>query len=82
MLASFPASMVNQKSTDLGIPNRFKLISSRFSRATRKPFPLVDVDRAAGTPRDRTDLDVAIEDVPAVLAFGISAAGERGGHAT
>jgi hypothetical protein len=31
MLASFPASMVNQKSTDLGIPNRFKLISSRFS---------------------------------------------------
>jgi hypothetical protein len=31
MLASFPASMVNQKSTDLGIPNRFKLKSSRFS---------------------------------------------------
>jgi hypothetical protein len=30
MLASFPASMVNQKSTDLGIPNRFKLKSSRF----------------------------------------------------
>ena len=33
MLASFPASMVNQKLTDLGIPNRFKLNSSRF-RAT------------------------------------------------
>jgi hypothetical protein len=31
MLASFPASMVKQKSTDLGIPNRFKLKSSRFS---------------------------------------------------
>jgi len=31
MLASFPASMVNQKPTDLGIPNRFKLNSSRFS---------------------------------------------------
>ena len=31
MLASFPASMVNQKSTDLGIPNRFSLNSSRFS---------------------------------------------------
>jgi len=30
MLASFPASMVNQKSTDLGIPNRFSLNSSRF----------------------------------------------------
>src|ERR1700742_882351 len=31
MLASFPASMVNQKRADLGIPNRFSLISSRFS---------------------------------------------------
>jgi hypothetical protein len=31
MLASIPASMVNQKPTDLGIPNRFKLSSSRFS---------------------------------------------------
>ena len=30
MPASFPASMVNQKRTDLGIPNRFSLISSRF----------------------------------------------------
>jgi len=25
MLASFPASMVNQKRADLGIPNRFDL---------------------------------------------------------
>jgi hypothetical protein len=31
MLASFPASMVNQKPTDLGIPNRFKLKSYCFS---------------------------------------------------
>jgi hypothetical protein len=31
MLASFPASMVNQKPTDLGIPNRFRLTSSRFN---------------------------------------------------
>jgi hypothetical protein len=31
MLASFPASMVNQMPTDLGIPNRFKLTPSRFS---------------------------------------------------
>jgi hypothetical protein len=30
MLASFPVSMVNQKLPDLGIPNRFKLKSSRF----------------------------------------------------
>jgi hypothetical protein len=31
MLASNPASMVNQKHTDLGIPNRFNLTPSRFS---------------------------------------------------
>jgi signal transduction histidine kinase len=31
MLASFPASMVNQKQADLGIPNRFNLASSRSS---------------------------------------------------
>jgi hypothetical protein len=37
MLASFPVSMVNQKSTDLGIPNRFKLKSSRF----RPTAPLI-----------------------------------------
>ena len=30
MLASIPASMVNQKYTDLGIPNRFNLTPSRF----------------------------------------------------
>ena len=30
MLASYPASMVNQKQVDLGIPNRFDLTSSRF----------------------------------------------------
>jgi hypothetical protein len=29
MLASFPASMLNQKPSDLGIPNRFKLDPSR-----------------------------------------------------
>ena len=31
MLASIPASMVNQKPTDLGIPIRFNLSSSRLS---------------------------------------------------
>jgi hypothetical protein len=35
MLASIPASMVNQKPADLGIPNRFKLSSSRFSSLIR-----------------------------------------------
>jgi hypothetical protein len=33
MLASDPASMVNQKYNDLGIPNRFNLTPSRFSVA-------------------------------------------------
>lgn len=32
MLASNPASMVNQKQADLGIPNRFNLTPSRFRR--------------------------------------------------
>jgi hypothetical protein len=32
MLASYPASMVNQKQADLGIPNRFDLTPSRFSK--------------------------------------------------
>ena len=35
MLASYPASMVNQKQVDLGIPNRFNLTPSRFSVAKR-----------------------------------------------
>ena len=37
MLASFPASMVNQKRPDLGTPNRIKLTSSRLnlSRSAR-----------------------------------------------
>jgi len=30
MLASFPASLVNQKPADLGIQNRFSLTTSRF----------------------------------------------------
>jgi hypothetical protein len=33
MLASFPVSMLNQKPSDLGIPNRFKLDPSRSSAA-------------------------------------------------
>ncbi len=38
MPASIPASMVNQMYADLGIPNRFNLISSRFS-PEHKPQP-------------------------------------------
>jgi hypothetical protein len=33
MLASIPASILNQTRPDLGIPNRFRLKSSRFSPA-------------------------------------------------
>ena len=36
MLASSPASMMNQNPIDLGIPNRFSLNSSRFSHAARR----------------------------------------------
>jgi hypothetical protein len=43
------------------------------------PFPLVDVNRAAGAARNRSDMHIAVIDVPAILAFGITAAGE-GGH--
>ena len=32
MLASFPASMVNQKPADLGSQNQFNLTTSRFRR--------------------------------------------------
>ena len=32
MLASIPASILNQNRPDLGIPNRFRIKSSRFSR--------------------------------------------------
>ena len=46
MLASFPAGMVNQKPSDLGIPNQFKLNSSRFScqlaAADREPHFFCD----------------------------------------
>jgi hypothetical protein len=53
MLASYPASMVNQKHTDLGIPNRFRLKPSRFrlllpGLANRSPG-FFDRARAAAT---------------------------------
>jgi hypothetical protein len=40
--------------------------------------PLVDINRYAGADRDRSHMHVAIVDVPAIEALGISAAGERG----
>ena len=39
MLASFPASIVNQKPADLGIQNRFNLTTSRFSAFSRRVAP-------------------------------------------
>src|SRR5215831_21056874 len=41
MLASFPASMVNQSSPDLGIPNRLRLKSSRSSAHRHRPWRAV-----------------------------------------
>jgi hypothetical protein len=40
--------------------------------------PLIDVDWATGTARDRADAHVAKIDVPTVLTFGIPAAGKFG----
>src|SRR5215467_7238535 len=67
MLASFPASMVNQRSGDLGIPNRFRLNSSRFKgcEASKKPgktwfFPQV-LDM--GNPAvDKNEIDRSVAD--------------------
>jgi hypothetical protein len=38
MLASFPASMVNQNRSDLGILNRFNLTPSRSRDVTAEPL--------------------------------------------
>jgi hypothetical protein len=55
MLASFPARMVNQKRTDLGIPNRLSLISSRFRvlRATGSFGPLGARSPSSGNLSER-----------------------------
>jgi hypothetical protein len=54
------------------------LVAVRFDAwiETAPPFPLVDVDRAARTPGDRADMNIAKIDVPAVGALGIAAAGQ------
>src|SRR5438270_6746824 len=69
MLASNPASMVNQKPPDLGIPNRFRLASSRFRAALAggsgmaAAFALVVSDHRRSErradPRPRQDLQNA-----------------------
>ena len=41
MLASFPASMLNQKPSDLGILNRFKLDPSRSSAGAPSYHPII-----------------------------------------
>jgi len=42
------------------------------------PTPLINVDRSAGAERDRADMDIGVIDMPAVLAFRVSAATELG----
>src|SRR5437764_3033422 len=49
MLASSPASMVNQKRLDLGIPNRFKVASSRFSSIKLPSALTASIDAWAST---------------------------------
>ena len=65
MLASNPASMVNQKYTDLGIPNRFNLTPSRFScvldRRTDQSPPYFKSGLALRVAR-RLELRVAEQD--------------------
>src|SRR5262245_41614507 len=51
MLASFPASMVNQISPDLGIPNRFSLNASRFSHSLARGDDLLDHRLARPCPQ-------------------------------
>src|ERR1041385_3362217 len=48
MLASIPVSMVNQKPAELGIPNRFKLNSSRFSLSAAALAAAVSTSAFAG----------------------------------
>jgi hypothetical protein len=43
-----------------------------------RPLPRVCVGRIAGANCQSADLDLAVIDVPAVGAFGVSAAGEGG----
>jgi hypothetical protein len=62
MLASYPASMVNQKQPDLGIPNRFNLTPSRFryqpaGRCRKKRLAQID---PAKVPDARAVLEAAL----------------------
>ena len=51
MLASFPASMLNQKHSDLGIPNRFRLDPSRSSARSGLRRRGSDAPASTGYPR-------------------------------
>ena len=55
----------------------FAGLAARIEAAS--PAPRIFIVPDAGAVRDRADMDVAVIDVPAVLAFGIAAASE-GGH--
>jgi len=53
MLASFPASMLNQKPSDLGILNRFKLDPSR----SRQHVPTPPLPRLLDSSSQATEPD-------------------------
>src|SRR5262245_22625700 len=84
MLASCPASMVNQKSPDLGIPNRFSLSSSRFNVRNqrgadiRRLIPAISSDASMHFNCLLADEEA----VPVVAAAGQSLLGRSAGERT
>ena len=72
MLASCPVSMLNQKPSDLGIPNRFKLDPSRSSRDFRQRRGPPNLAEALTSPSDgRNPASWKIEAFDAADAGGV-----------
>jgi hypothetical protein len=67
MLASFPASMLNQKSSDLGILNRFKLDPSRSSQRSEAAVALAST--RAATLRNGCSNDRHVGKQPSAIAI-------------
>jgi hypothetical protein len=61
-----------------GPADMFAWLRSRIESAT--PFPRIGVKRVADAPCNRSGVNIAVMDVPAIGPFGIPASGE-GGHA-
>ena len=72
MPASIPASMVNQMYADLGIPNRFNLISSRFSAEMTGPRRPNHSRPAPDRPSDRDRTTTALDPAASQFDCGMS----------